>query len=87
MLRPKLWLGWFFGWDKGGVRATLFLIAFWVVLLGADCAYDRLTGRNSTSGTADCDAACHEWVERILRENPVPDVNRIVDDTLREAGR
>jgi hypothetical protein len=76
-LRVKLWLGRLFDWDKGGVRAVLFLMSAFALILGAECAYNDLVREHDPSPDVPCNSACiDDMVEEIIRENPPPPMNR-----------
>jgi hypothetical protein len=87
-LRIKLWLGWLFGWDKGGIRAALLIISFWVVILSAECAYESLT---SPKKSELCAAYPEHWLcTGILPSTPTDaeikgTVESIIDEVRRES--
>ena len=75
-LRIKLWLGWFFGWDKGGIRFVLFLIAVWSVMLGYACVIEPMIfPEPGVELTAQEDAELRERLNELLKDrdlSPIP---------------
>lgn len=78
-MRIKLWLGKMFGWDKGGIRALLFLIALPVVALSAEYVI------NKALPDPPCTFICNDEDSRRLDRDFEAEATKIVQDILRDS--